>query len=63
MKDEKEKIKEIALRIVELEKKCRTDAENVSSYMSEMMQLTDHLSLEELLQVDEYILENKILTK
>lgn len=63
MKDKKKKVKKIAQKIVELENKCQLDKTNINKYLTQMQQLTEHLSLEELLAVDEYILENKLLTK
>ena len=62
MKDTK-KIKKVAKQIVELEKKCINDKNNINKYLKKMQQLTENLSLEELLAIDEYILENKLLTK
>lgn len=63
MKDIKKTYKKIAQQIVELEKKCKDDAENQNKYMAQMQQLIEGLSLEELLQLDEYIVSRKLLKK
>lgn len=60
MKDE---IKQIAQQIVELEKKAQKDFKNRDKCLMQMQQLIKDLSLTELLQIDEYIQENKLLNK
>lgn len=62
MKDERKKIKELAEKIVELEKQCQSK-NNVSKALEEIEQLTKDLSLEDMLKIDEYIIEKKLLTK
>ena len=57
MKDkEKEKI---AQEIIELELKCQEDKDNLNIYLQKMTELTENLSLEELLEIDEYIMSSK----
>ncbi len=66
MKDKKRKIKEIAHKIVELEKLLysgNTDFVKRKEYITQMERLTENLSLGELLEIDEYILENQLLKK
>jgi hypothetical protein len=59
MKDkEKEKI---AQEIIELELKCQEDKDNLNIYLQKMTELTKNLSLEELLEIDEYIMCSKKL--
>lgn len=59
MKDkEKEKI---AQEIIELELKCQEDKDNLNIYLQKMIELTENLSLEELLEIDEYIMGSKKL--
>lgn len=59
MKDkEKEKI---AQEIIELELKCQEDKDNLNIYLQKMTELTENLSLEELLEIDEYIMSSKKL--
>lgn len=59
MKDkEKEKI---AQEIIELELKCQEDKDNLNIYLQKMTELTENLSLEELLEIDEYIMGSKKL--
>ena len=59
MKDkEKEKI---AQEIIELELKCQEDKNNLNIYLQKMTELTENLSLEELLEIDEYIMCSKKL--
>lgn len=59
MKDkEKEKI---AQEIIELELKCQEDKDNLNIYLQKMTELTENLSLEELLEIDEYIMCSKKL--
>jgi len=62
MKDKK-KIKRVAQKIVDLEKLCLTDKNNLNKYLERMQQLTESLSFEELLAVDEYILSNNLLKR
>lgn len=62
MKD-KERIKKIARQLVDLEKKCQVDKDNLNIYLRKMEKLTENLSLVELLQIDEYIVEKNLLTK
>jgi hypothetical protein len=62
-KEKKKKIKSIAQQISQLENKCRIDSVNQLKYMAEMQQLIENLSLEELLEIDEYIIESKCLKK
>lgn len=62
MKD-KERIKNIAMQIAQLEKKCQLDKNNVNNYLMKMEELTKNLSLEDILAIDEYIWENDILKK
>lgn len=62
MKDERKNIKELAERIANLEKECQF-ATNVSESMNKIEQLIQNLSLEEMLELDMYIQENKLLTK
>lgn len=61
MKNEGKNIKELAEKIVELEKKCQL--ENNISNMKELEQLIQKLSLEEMLKIDTYIKEKNLLTK
>ena len=66
MKDKKRKIKEIAHKIVELEKLLyngNIDFAKRKEYTTQMERLTENLSLGELLEIDEYILENQLLKK
>ena len=65
MKDKKKKIKKIAQQIVELEKLCNNtlDKPKRIEYMTQIERLTENLSLLELLQIDEYILENNMLKR
>ena len=60
MKDEKE-IKQIAQKISNLEKQCQNNPEQQDMYMKKIEKIAESLSLEELLQIDIYILENKLL--
>ena len=63
MKDnKKQKLKEIASRIAEMEKLCQQKG-NFPKCMAEMNNLISGLDLEELLFIDEYILKEKLLTK
>lgn len=54
MKDE-ERIKNIAMQIAQLEKKCQLDKNNINNYLMKMEELTKNLSLEDILAIDEYI--------
>ena len=60
MKDE-EKIKKIAQQIFNLETQYRTTQN--TDIEQEIEKLTETLSLEELLEVDEYIFKNYLLRK
>ena len=63
MKDEKKKnIKKLAQQIVRLEKECQS-GNNISENMNKIEQLIQGLSLEDMLAIDDYILEKKLLTK
>lgn len=61
MKDEK-KIKKLAEQIFILEKECQL-GNNIQENMNKIEQLTQTLSLDEMLEVDTYIMEKKFLTK
>lgn len=56
------KIKKLAKKIVKLELECQNGT-NISKNMSKIEQLTRNLSLEEMLAIDTYIQEKKLLTK
>lgn len=56
------KIKKLAEEIVKLELECQNGT-NISRNMSKIEQLTRNLSLEEMLAIDTYIQEKKLLTK
>lgn len=56
------KIKKMAKKIVKLELECQNGT-NISKNMSKIEQLTRNLSLEEMLAIDTYIQEKKLLTK
>ena len=56
------KIKKLAEEIVKLELECQSGT-NISKNMSKIEQLTRNLSLEEMLAIDTYIQEKKLLTK
>ena len=58
----KENIKKLAKEIARLEKECQS-GNNISDVMRKIEQLTYGLSIEEMLAIDEYILEKKLLTK
>lgn len=64
MKDRKEKRK-IAKEIIKLECKCRqtTDQKLIEKYTTEMNDLIKHLSLEDILFLDEYIMKKQNLIK
>lgn len=57
----KEKIEQLALKIISLEKECQQN-KNVEKNLMEMEKLTMTLSLEDMLAIDEYITK-KLLTK
>ena len=65
MKDKKINIKKIAQQIVEIEKKCQLEKDKPKKleYLNQLERLTENLSLEELLEIDEYIIENNFLKK
>lgn len=56
------KIKKLAEEIAKLELECQNGT-NISKNMSKIEQLTRNLSLEEMLAIDTYIQEKKLLTK
>ena len=58
----KENIKKLANEIARLEKECQS-GHNISDAMRKIEQITYGLSIEEMLAIDEYILEEKLLTK
>jgi hypothetical protein len=58
----KENIKKLANEIARLEKECQS-GNNISDAMRKIEQITYGLSIEEMLTIDEYILEEKLLTK
>lgn len=63
MKDKKNKhIKIIANKIANLERECSL-GNNVQENMKKIQDVTDSLSLEEILQIDEYITKKKLLTR
>lgn len=63
MKDEKKKnIKMIAEEIARLEKSYQSK-NNISESLNKLEQIIQTLSLEEMLEIDEYILKEKLLTK
>lgn len=63
MKDGKKKnIKKLAQQIARLEKECQSE-NNISENMNKIEQLIQGLSLEDMLAIDDYILEKKLLTK
>lgn len=61
MKDEKKIIK-LAEQIYELEKECQLK-KDIQKNMYKIEQLTQNLSLEEMLIIDTYITEKNFLTK
>ena len=64
MKSKKKKyIKRIAEQIVKLEQQCMTQPTKLSETQNKMEQLIMGLSLEDMLAIDNYILEKKLLTK
>lgn len=54
------KIKEVATRIVLLEQECQ---QGNSNKIQELEKIVSNLSLEEMLAIDEYIYQKKLLTK
>lgn len=56
------RLEKIAKQIIELEKKCQKEGP-LPKYLIEMEKVTEGLSLEDLLFIDEYILENNNLKK
>ena len=54
------KIKEVATKIVLLEQECQ---QGNSNKMKELEKIVSNLSLEEMLAIDEYIYQKKLLTK
>ena len=61
MKDEK-KLKELAKQIIEYEKECQL-GNNVQENVSKIEQLIQSLSIEEMLAIDAYIINENFLTK
>lgn len=63
MKDKRNKrIKILANKIVQIEKQIAL-GNNVQENQNKIQSITDSLTLEEILQVDEYITRKKLLTK
>ena len=60
MKDEK-KLKELAEQISKLEKECQL-GNNIQENTNKIEQLIQSLSLEEMLEIDTYIMNEKFLT-
>ena len=54
------KIKEVATRIILLEQECQ---QGNSNKIQELEKIVSNLSLEEMLAIDEYIYQKKLLTK
>lgn len=54
------KIKEVATKIVLLEQECQ---QGNSNKIQELEKIVSKLSLEEMLAIDEYIYQKKLLTK
>lgn len=54
------KIKEVATKIVLLEQECQ---QGNSNKVQELEKIVSNLSLEEMLAIDEYIYQKKLLTK
>ena len=54
------KIKEVATKIVLLEQECQ---QGNSNKIQELEKIVSSLSLEEMLAIDEYIYQKKLLTK
>ena len=61
-RNKKEKLKEVARIIAELEKECQM-GKNVQENMSKMDELIKQFDIPDLLLLDEFILENNLLTK
>lgn len=61
-RNKKEKLKKVAIELATLEKQCQKGI-NTQENMSKMEELVKEFSLDELLILDEYILENNLLTK
>lgn len=61
-RNKKEKLKEVAKIIAELEKECQM-GKNVQENMSKMDELVTQFDITDLLLLDEFILENNLLTK
>lgn len=57
----KERLKKIAHQLVELEKKAQNDES--FNYEFAMTKLISNISLADLLEIDEYIQKEKLLTK
>lgn len=57
----KERLKKIAHQLVELEKKAQNDKD--FNYEFAMTKLISNISLADLLEIDEYIQKEKLLTK
>lgn len=57
----KERLKKIAHQLVELEKKAQNDKD--FNYEFAMTKLISNVSLADLLEIDEYIQKEKLLTK
>lgn len=63
MKDKRNKrIKILANKIVQIEEQIAL-GNNVKENQNKIQSITDSLTLEEILQVDEYIIRKKLLTK
>ena len=62
MKEKGKNIKKLAQEIARLEKECQL-GNNISDNLEKLEQLTSNLSLHEMLEIDNYILEKKLLTK
>lgn len=62
MKDERKDIKKLAETIVDLERKCQFET-NISEYLEQLEQLSKELSLEDMLLIDNYIIQNDLLTR
>lgn len=54
------KIKEVATKIILLEQECQ---QGNSNKIQELEKIVSNLSLEEMLAIDEYIYQKKLLTK
>ena len=61
-RNKKEKLKEVAKIIAELEKECQM-GKNVQENMSKIDELVTQFDITDLLLLDEFILENNLLTK